>query len=116
MFFKKELKNNELSFSGTVVTFNEMEHDYFGGALTLLGKSKRKEAVYEKPVKIGFVVPKSIWNKLLAHNINKGSDLNVIAHFEMWTKTKLKTDGEFKDVTKTLHVIDDVNFLVSAKC
>lgn len=116
MFFKKGIVNNQLSFTGTVVTFNKMEHDYFGGALTLVGKSRRKESVYEKPVKIGFVVPKAIWNKLLAHNIEKGSDLNIIAHFEMWTKTKLKTDGDYKDITKTLHVIDDVNFLVSAKC
>ncbi len=92
-----------------------MEHDYFGGALTLVGKSRRKESVCEKPVKIGFIVPKSIWNKLLTHNVEKGNELNVIAHFETWIKTKMKTDGEFKDVSKTLHVIDDVNFLISAK-
>lgn len=101
---------NDLCFSGQVVTFHPMEYDgYFGGALTIKGASKRKNALYSKECQLGFLVPTPIWQNLISKGYEIGSSIEVAGHFETWSKQSVnEITGKFHEKIKTVHIVDQV--------
>lgn len=98
--------SNDFCFSGKVKCLSPMTYQdgFYGGSMTLEGKSKRHNANYTKICNLGFLVPSFLWNKVQA----VGVEMTVAGHFETWTINKEREDGSLKTKQKTVHVVDQI--------